>query len=199
MKSLTLSAAALALLITSCSKSPEVQAPAAVTGKGRDCVGATGGHDRRRPRLRPGEVKQPAGVPVLDRGLVPAVQSGQEHDFHATGLHREVAFLRAGVRRMAIRRADRHWASASASAAIRRWCCCGRTAARSLAWPARSNLPSTCRCSTTESPAARPHARRWLPRCPESRSALRTGACWPSTRGKPMSSRWCQRRKFRRR
>ena len=47
----------------------------------------------RRPR------RQQAGVPVLGRGLVPAVQSGQGDDLQSPGFRRPLAVLRSGLSR----------------------------------------------------------------------------------------------------
>ena len=48
----------------------------------------------------------------------------------------------------------------TASAATRRRSCSAPTAPRSRAWQARSTQPSTCSCSSTAWPAARPRSRR---------------------------------------
>ena len=135
--------------------------------------------------------REQAGVRLLGREVVPAVQPGQGDALQPPGLHRALARLRAGLRRRRQpgRAEDRR--ALQGAAAIRRWCCSTPQGEEVTRLPGEVDAgplhrgadarhergaAGEARCSPTRSPAG--DARRPT-----------TGACSPSIRGTPTSSR----------
>ena len=65
------------------------------TRRARDCMGSR----RCRRRVRQGESREQAALPLLGRGLVPAVQRSEGDDLHPPGLHRAIAQFRPRLHR----------------------------------------------------------------------------------------------------
>ena len=118
MKHLSLPAAglvvAVALALAACSKAPDAQRrppPAAAPTDAAKTAPAVADHAERhrleegeqrrrhRGRVRGRPRRDQAGVPLLGREVVPAVQPGPGDALQPSGLHRALARLRAGVRR----------------------------------------------------------------------------------------------------
>ena len=95
-------ALACAVVASACTKSPEpvTKAPEVAAAKPASIAWVnTQDHGRCRLGVLNRQGRQEAGIPVLDRRVVSAVQSRQVDDLHAQRIHREVAIVRAGLHR----------------------------------------------------------------------------------------------------